>query len=352
MGDRKKTPTMSDVAKLAGVSSMTVSRALKPDASVSEPTRQKILRAADDLNYILDGSAAGLSSGKAGFVAVTIPSLSNANYAETIRGLQDRLAGVNRQLLQACTNYDLAQEERLVEQFLRWHPEAIVVTGGSHTDRCRRLLNRTDVPVVEIWDLPPEPVDEVVGFSNAEAAKLIVHHFYEQNFRRIGYICANKSGFTRSADRLRGFVSALEDFGLDTNRQVFCGRPPTTMNDGARAIGELLAKWPDTEAVMCIADLAAFGAVTAVLRMGMSIPQDIAIAGFGAFDIGEISIPTITTVDVSCNLIGTLAAEAIIRRIHGDSEGTGRVIAQIEPRLVVRESSSKLDLAGPQSKSH
>lgn len=338
-----KAPTMVDVAVAAGVSTMTVSRALKPNTSVSEATRKKIREAADALGYVLDSSAAGLSSRRTGFVAVTIPSINNANFADTLRGLSEGLSEGALQILLGYTDYDMAEEERLIEQLLKRRPEAIIVTGGSHTDRCRRLLKNAGVPVIEFWDLPDEPLDHVVGFSNAEAGRLMVHHFRDLGFTKIGFIGGDTDRDTRGADRRRGFVAALRELGLEDTRMIASGPPPITMREGAAAMRTLLEKWPDTEAVMCVSDLSAFGAMTECLRNGLSVPQDIAVAGFGAYDIAEHAIPAITTVDVSARAIGTHAAKLVQQLLAPeDEDGVRRdydPIIKVSPRLIVRKST-------------
>ena len=123
---------MMDVAQRAGVSPMTVSRALKDGTSVSAKTREKVAKAAEDLGYVFDSTASNLRSQKSNFVAVTIPSINNANFAQTVRGLSDGLRPSGRQILLGYTDYDTAQEEQLIEQLLTRRPEAIVVTGGSY----------------------------------------------------------------------------------------------------------------------------------------------------------------------------------------------------------------------------
>ena len=165
---------MADVARVAGVSPMTVSRAFKADSSVSEATREAILKAADELGYVFDSTASSLRSQRTDFVAVTIPSINNANFADTVRGLSDGLKARGLQILLGTTDYDMAEEERLIEQLLRRRPEAIVVTGGKHTARARRMLENAGIPVIETWDLPETPIGHVVGFSNAEAVKGMV----------------------------------------------------------------------------------------------------------------------------------------------------------------------------------
>lgn len=332
-------PTMSDVARLAGVSVMTVSRALKPQTPVNEATRARIQAAAEELGYVLDSTAAGLSSRHSGFVAMTVPSLNNSNFSDTARGLTEGLRGSGFDLLFGYTNYDLAEEERLIAAFLRRRPEAIVVTGGSHSPRCRSLLQASGVPVIETWDLPADPIDRVVGFSNAQAGSLMARHLHSQGYRKIGFIGGDGARDTRGADRRRGFLAALEELGASQERVVSEGTPPLSMSEGAAAMAKLLERWPDTEAVMCVSDLSAFGAMSAAQRRGLSVPQDIAIGGFGAYDIAEHALPAITTLDMSAEGIGRKAAEIIIDALSKD--GAARFPARIEIpyKLVVRGST-------------
>ena len=337
MTEIRKQPTMADIARLAGVSAMTVSRALRPDSSISDTTRQRIVEIADQLGYVMDSTAAGLSSGRTGFIATTIPSINNSNFADTVRGLTEGLADTGLQILLGYTDYDPAKEEQLVEQFLRRRPEAVVVSGGSHTDRCRRLLERADIPVIETWDLPKDPIGDVVGFSNRRASKLMVEHFVAQGFERIAFIGGDTSRDTRGLDRRRGFIEAAEEMGLAADRVLASGIPPITMHDGAKAIGHLLEKWPDTQAVMCVSDLSAFGALNACLRKGLKLPDELAIAGFGAYDLAEYSIPTLTTIDVSAYDIGRRTAAGIVELLRGNGDMASPIL--VEPKLIAREST-------------
>jgi len=342
MTKQTKSPTMSDVARLAGVSTMTVSRALKSGTSVSESTSKQIRQAADQLGYIINYTAAGLSSRKTGYIAVIIPSINNANFADTLRGMSEHLWGSRLQILLGYTDYDMDREEKIVGQFLSRKPEAIVVTGGSHTAKCRQYLSRSGVPVVEMWDLPQSPINQVVGFSNADAAKIMVRHLFDEGYRKIGFIGGDTRRDTRGLDRRRGFVEAMRMLGLDSSRLVDAGNPPITMREGAIAMRSMLESWSDTEAVMCVSDLSAFGAMTECQRAGLSIPDDIAIAGFGAYDLAEYSIPPITTVDVSAYRIGELIAESIIAQLERSSEEAVEApTISIEPRLLIRQSTKK-----------
>ncbi len=333
----RKAPIMADVARLAGVSPMTVSRAFKRDGSVSDATRQAILDAADRLGYVFDATASNLRSQRTDFVAVTVPSINNANFAETLRGLTEGLCDSGLQILLGYTNYDMTEEERLVEQLLRRRPEAIVVTGGKHTDRCRRLLENAAIPVVETWDLPANPIGHVVGFSNADAVRGMVAHFVGRGLTRIAFIGGDADRDTRGTDRRAGFIAAMTAHGLDATRLIAAGTPPISMREGADAMGRLLETLPDTEAVICVSDLSAFGALTECQRRGIAVPDRIAVAGFGDYEIASVSVPSLTTIDPHPHLIGQQTAALILDVLAGRT--TTPASHPITPTLLLRESA-------------
>jgi LacI family transcriptional regulator, gluconate utilization system Gnt-I transcriptional repressor len=333
----RKSPTMADVARLAGVSPMTVSRAFKTDSSVSDATREAILKAADDLGYVFDSTASSLRSQKTDFIAVTIPSINNANFAETVRGLSEGLKPRGLQILLGYTDYDMAEEERLIEQFLRRRPEAIVVTGGRHTPRARRLLENAGIPVIETWDLPEDPIGHVVGFSNADAVRGMVDHFVEKGMTRVAFIGGDTSRDTRGADRRAGFIAAMQAHGLDANRLIAAGAPPISMREGAEAMGRLLETLPDTQAVVCVSDLSAFGALTECQRRGIDVPGRLWIAGFGDYEIAGIAVPALTTINPFPRRIGGRTSDLILDVLDGQQDTPARI--EISPELLIRQST-------------
>ena len=333
----RKAPTMADVARLAGVSPMTVSRAFKRDASVSETTRSAILEAADQLGYVFDSTASNLRSQRTDFVAVTIPSINNANFADTVRGLSEGLKARGLQILLGYTNYDIIEEERLIEQLLRRRPEAMVVTGGRHTPRARRLMENAGIPVIETWDLPETPIDHVVGFSNAGTMDVMVDHLVARGLRRIAFIGGDADRDTRGTDRRAGFIAAMEARGLDASRLIDAGIPPISMREGADAMGRLLETLPDTEAVICVSDLSAFGALTECQRRGIAVPERMSVAGFGDYEIAGICVPSLTTINPFPREIGARAAELILEVLDGRQPD--RATIAISPELLARQSS-------------
>jgi LacI family transcriptional regulator, gluconate utilization system Gnt-I transcriptional repressor len=333
---------MTDVAKRAGVSAMTVSRALKDGASIAPGTRQRIMNAVEELGYVLDRSAGSLSSKRTGFIAALIPSINNSNFADTARGLTDSLAGSGLQLLLGYTDYSVEKEEELIESMLRRRPEGIIVTGGRHTPRARKLLEQAGVPVIETWDLPNSPVQHVVGFSNAEASGALVRYLHGKGYRNIAFIGGTTSRDTRGADRRAGFEATVAELGLPASRVISFGTPPISMKQGGEAVVRLIEQWPKVEAAVCVSDLSAFGALMECQRRNWPVPKRIAIAGFGDFEIASCTFPTITTVGVHCYDIGNRAGDLLLRAIERERAGTSSMPAETivtEFQVIPREST-------------
>ena len=335
----KKTPKMKDVALLAGVSPMTVSRAFRRDASIGEETRKRVMEAAHSLGYIFDSRASNLRSQRTGFVAAIIPSLNNANFSDTIGALADGLADDDLQLLLSYSNYDVEAEEALIGRLLRRRPEAVVLTGGRHTDLARDMLTNADIPVVETWDLPENPIDGVVGFSNFETAHILVRHLVSTGRRRICFVGGDDAEDTRGADRRRGFIDAVSRLSDVQANVIDVGRAPSVMADGATAARAMMARYPDTDAVIAVSDPVAFGVLSELQRLSFDVPKQVAVCGFGNYDISGVSNPGITTIDVFAKKIGALAAEMVLKGKGDESAEASDHVVRITPELIVRGST-------------
>jgi LacI family gluconate utilization system Gnt-I transcriptional repressor len=332
---------MSDVARLAGVSKMTVSRVLAGH-SVALATRERVQKAIDDLGYVADAAAGALSSGRSEFVAVLVPSLASSNFSDTVRGLSAALEPHGLQLLIGDTDYHLDREENLVRSMLRHQPRCIALTGSRHTDATRTLLRRSGVPVVEMWDFPSDPIDAAVGFSNVNAAREMVRYLAERGHERIGFLGGASELDRRGLDRLKGFRMEMKALGLVAGRVVRLGDSPITMSHGGPAMAALLDAWPDTQAVMCVSDMSAFGAIMESHRRGLSVPDDIAVAGFGNFEVAACCAPSITTVSVDAYGIGTRTGAALLAALEAYEQGVARRAGKrirVDYHVIPRESA-------------
>ena len=321
---------MTDVALAAGVSVMTVSRALKPETCVAPETRALVLKVVKELGYVPDLLAGGLSSMRSGFVSLLVPSVNNPHFAETVMGMKRVLEPAGLQVLLGFTNYQAREEERLIEWMLKRRPEAIVLTYDGHTTRTRVILKNSGIPVIEIWEKPTKPIEHVVGFSNRKAARNMTAAIIALGYLKIAYIGESSDAGTRGDQRRRGFEDAMRHAGLDPIRQIAYAPPPIGMAQGREAFGALINRYPDTEVVMCVSDPCAFGALTYCLERGWAVPQRVAIAGFGAFEISACCVPSISTLAVNGEEMGEKAATLILELI----DPLAAKIKKIGPRFL------------------
>ncbi|MGL4241927.1 MAG: LacI family DNA-binding transcriptional regulator [Beijerinckiaceae bacterium] len=337
---------MRDIARELGVSTMTVSRALRSEASVAPATREAILAAIEAQGYVPNQIAGSLSSRKSGFVAVLVPSLNNPHFSETVLALTETLAGHGLQTLIGSTNYDSRTEAMLVRAFLSRKPEAFVLTNDGHAPELRRLLARADVPIIEIWDKPEAPLQHVVGFSNRIAMKMLALALIDRGYRGIAYVGENVDDGTRGAARRQGFVEAIAERNLGEPHLCAIGRPPATMSDGEAALDLALGRYPDTDLIMCVSDPLAFGIVSALQRRGRRVPEDIAVAGFGDFEISRVALPAITTARVDPRAIGRQAGQLILALRAGSDDAATTAARLVEVDVVIDIRASAPGLRG------
>jgi LacI family gluconate utilization system Gnt-I transcriptional repressor len=310
-----KRPTIRDVSQLAGVSRMTVSRVITDPSLVLPATRERVLKAIADLGYVPDRAAGSLSSRKTGFIALMLPTLTNANFAAVAHGLTEVLREADFQLLISYTEYDIAEEERQLRNLLARRPEAIVLTGASHSREATKMLLSADIPVIEIADLPSRPIEHVIGFSNYQAGRKAARHLIDKGFTRIGAVGGTGAGAVidhRGEERICGFEDELSGAGLSTDGVVRFGTAPLSYDHGVGAIGELLDRVPDTQAVFAVSDLSAVGVIMECQRRGIDVPGQLSVMGFGDFEIGAVINPPLTTIHVDFTLLGQRAGAALV----------------------------------------
>lgn len=330
--------TMRDIAKTVGMSSMTVSRALRDDKTVSAETRDIVRQAAHKLGYVYDSSAQAFRTQKSGFVAVTLPSINNANFAETFRALTQGAEAIGLQLLLGGTNYRVEREEELVRQLLTRNPEALVLTGGHHTDATRALLASRQIPIIEMWDLPKDPLGHVVGFSNADAMAHIVSHLAATGRRNLAFVGASDGADRRGAERRDAVILAARALGLPEVTVIDAGAAPVSMRHGTAAINRMGASVAGFDALVCVSDPVAFGCLCACQRMDLSIPDDLAITGFGHFEVAQVANPRITTVHVNAEQIGQEVVRLLAGVFDGAVDQTPQII-DVGSNLVLGETS-------------
>ena len=205
---------MRDVANAAGVSVMTVSRALRQPDKVSEVTRKAVLKAVQKIGYMPNGIAANLASRRSSVVGQIVPSIQNSLYADTVKGTADVLRTAGLHLVLADSGYSLEEEEALVGALLAQRVSGLILHNTDHTPQALQMIRRANVPVIETGDVPREPIDMVVSYSNAEAAKAMTVHLASRGYRSIGFVSLDTKINRRARERQRGYYAGLKAAGL------------------------------------------------------------------------------------------------------------------------------------------
>lgn len=308
---------MEDVARRAGVSPMTVSRALRSPDKVAPATRARIASAIAELDYVPDLIASGLAAKHSQLVAVIVSTLEQSIFASTIEGLTTVLGTAGYAVLLGSSNYSGEVEETLVRAMLGRRPDGLMLTGDMHTAAARRLLRASGVPVVETWELPEQPIDLAVGFSNRAAGRAMVEALHGMGYRRIALVGSGDDADRRAQLRRLGYRQALETLGSGPPREVILPGSAAGITQGPQVLQMLRREQPDADAVFCIVDSLAAGLLLACRRAGIAVPAELAIAGFGDFEIAQPAALDLTTVRVSGREIGRLAGEILLTRMTG-----------------------------------
>jgi len=326
--------TLSDVAKLAGVSPITVSRVLNQPALVSSSTAEKVNSAIMRTGYVPNLLAGGLASRRSRLIAVLIPSIINPVYAETVKSLIDRLGESGYQVLLGESGFSTADEEKLLVSILSRRPDAVFLTGITHSSESRRKLMNAKIPVVETWDLTNTPLDVVVGFSHEKVGEQVAKFLVDKGYKSFGILSADDK---RAQVRQRSFLKTLDAYGINDVSSIIVPAPPN-LKLGRMGAEQLLASGVKSEAIFCSSDTLANGVLIEAAAQGLSIPGDLAVVGFGDQSFSAYTFPALSTVKINRIEMGSRAAEAIIGRIDGDADV--KKIIDIGFQIIERDTTS------------
>jgi LacI family transcriptional regulator, gluconate utilization system Gnt-I transcriptional repressor len=328
---------MKEVAERAGVSIMTVSRALRLPDEVSAETLHRVHKAIRAVGYVPNRLAGGLRTARnAGLVAAVIPSIRNSLFAGTVQGLTDTLRRHDLNVMLGDSQVSPKEEERLIAAFLAQRPSGMVLHATTHTPAARRLLRGAGIPIVEVGDLAGRSIDLKVSYSNFEAAATITRHLIGRGYRTIASVGLPLAGNERAQQRRRGFLAALAEANLPTSDDLLL-ETDGGFDNGSRAIVYLLERRPDIDAVFFAGDVLAIGAMLECRRRGLAIPERVAIAGFDDWEIARQLETPLTALEIPRYEIGRIAAELILARLAGSTERP--VPVDVGFRLVPRQST-------------
>lgn len=333
---------IAEVARLAGVAPITVSRVLNNPETVSEATRSVVQAAIAKIGYIPNRVAGNLASSRSKTIGLILPHIGNSTFAEHVRGMTDVLSTHGYNVLVALTNYSHEEELRHVLSFVGQRVAGLSLTGSSHADRARSLLKNAGIPVVEVSSVDLPAMDMLVGFSNESAAYAMVEYLSTCGYRKIGLISAPAAQNDRAAARQAGYRAAVDALGLAQDANLVI-EVEAGFASGATAFVQLLSRHPDLEVVICTNDSLAIGCMLEARRRSILVPKDIGIAGFDDTALARAFVPALTTVKVQHYEIGATAARLLLERIENPDAAPRTVDLgfQIVPRESTRAPGSR-----------
>jgi LacI family gluconate utilization system Gnt-I transcriptional repressor len=309
--------TLNDVARLAGVSAITISRALNSPGRVSPETLQRVRDAVARTGYVPNLVAGGLASNRSRLVAALIPTIAGSVFLETVQALTDTLDAAGYQLMLGQGGYGGAREDALIEAIIGRRPDGIVLTGILHSPEGRKRLLASGIPVVETWDLTPTPIDMLVGFSHERVGAQVAEWLHRHGYRHPAIVTADDH---RAGLRRHGFEARLHELGV--RRVPACiVTAPSTLGNGRAGLLELLSQDARVDFIFCSSDVLAHGVVTEAQAQGIAVPGELGVMGFGDLGFSGDVHPPLSTVAVDGAAIGRQAARFIIDRLAGRDAG-------------------------------
>lgn len=307
--------TIEEVARLAGVSTATVSRVLSRPEVVRNQTREQVMAAIAKLDYQPDAAARALASGRTHTVGCVIPTLDHAIFARSTQAMQTTLAQAGYQLLVASHEYDPSTEFELVRALQQRGVDALVLVGTDHAPRLWKALGAWRKPTLLTWSCDPRLPS--LGFDNEGAAQMAASHLLELGHRYIGVI----SGFTahndRAHSRIAGVRKSLTQAGLSLPAN-FVTEQAFNLEGGRLGLRQLMRLRRKPTAIFCGNDLLAVGAMLEAERMGLNVPVDLSICGIDNLEISEAINPGLTTVSLPTQDLGRIAAQYMLSAISGE----------------------------------
>lgn len=315
MTTKTKRPTLQDIADFLGVTKMTVSRYLRNPESVAAETRPKIAQAIEQFGYIPNKAPNMLFNARSRAIGVLVPSLTNQVFADVIKGIEQITDAAGYQTMLAHYGYSQAKEEQRIESLLSYHVDGLILSETGHSERTLKMLQTANIPVIEIMETGEIGSQQAVGFDNISASQAMTETMISRGRRQIVYFSARMD--KRTQLKMQGYAQAMQKHGLSPHCLVT--EQPSSFSLGAEQLRQALREYPDLDGIFCTNDDLAIGALFECQRLGIAVPEQIAIAGFHGHDVGQSLTPQLATVITPRLAIGERAARELLARINGET---------------------------------
>ena len=334
-----KTPDIFDVARQAGVSTATVSRTINHPELVRADTRKRIMDAIEATGYIRNRAARSIHQYRSGTIGLLVPTIDNSIFSHLIQAFSETLNELDFTMPISTNGYDLDLEHSHLRNMLELRVDAIALVGLEHTDRSYGLITGRRTPAVAMWNYDENSLISCVGADNRTAGRIAAEHITDLGHRKIAVMFPPVTGNDRARFRLEGVMKVLEEREVPLPEHWRLTTKYDTSQ--AQAAGRTLLNSPDRPtAIIAGNDIIARGAISAAAHLGLSVPEDISVIGFGDFAGSAEGIPPLTSVNLNADQIGRTAAKLLVEQILKETSNTmTRILA--DTQLIVRQSTAK-----------
>jgi LacI family transcriptional regulator len=328
---------VTDVAKAAGVSVATVSRAVNLPHLVKEDLREKVLAVARQMGYSANPSAKALRLQKTHIIGAVIPTLDYSIFARLVDAFEERMTAAGYSVFVLTTGWDNTRMFDSVSKLVERGAEGLLFVGRIDDERLREYLIEKDLPCVTTYSFTNDANFPSIGFDNYAATKQMVEFLLRLGHKKLVMMAGPVHGNDRQQARIQAFKDTLEAHGLGDYCHVIEKSYGSAVFRGAEAMRQIRSEYPDATAVVCNSDIFAFSAVAECRRMGLRVPDDISISGFDDDDYTTIFEPPLTTISVPAPEMGQHAAQSLLNSLNEQRKITS---IRLDTKLVVRESTS------------
>ncbi len=338
--DRRRLGTVSirDVAKRAGVSIATVSRAVNHIPTVDPELAKRVWMAIDEVGYLPNTQARALVSGRSRMLGLIVSEITNPFFPELVQEFENLAVAQGYEVLIGSTNYEPERTELLIRRMLQRNVDGVaVMTFGIEEDLVKKLVER-EFPLVFVDAGPDLPNIRVLKVDYGEGIRQGVQHLAALGHRRIAFI-TGPLRLRSAVARRDAFLRSMAELGLTVPAEHLV-EGSHTMEGGIEAMEHLIALSELPTAVMCSNDMTAIGVLHALYRTTHNVPDDISVVGFDDIHLAQFMLPPLTTVEMSCKHLAAAAVEALRAGIERDHPKAAKTEWHIPTRLVVRQSSA------------
>jgi DNA-binding LacI/PurR family transcriptional regulator len=334
--------TIKDIAKKAGVSHATVSRALNNHPAIPEKTAAVIRNLALEMGYLPSAVARGLKTNRSHVLGVIVSRIDNPYFGEIVQGIEDTLQNTGYSIFIASSHLDYVHEKTIIQAFGEHRVDGVIVGSVSFNRDHTELLRQYGIPIVVINNQSPSDYRFSIAHDDVFGSKQIMRHLIELGHHRIAYL-GNINALRINQDRIRGYEEELEKAGISPDEEIILDLQGGEMENGMEGMTELLGRKNRPTAVFCFNDLIAIGALTTLQKCRIKVPDEISIAGFDNIPYSAFTYPSLTTFDQPKRLIGAEAARMLLALItdpdlNNDKQKT--ISKMIRGELLIRESTA------------